>query len=397
MAIQTIPDTAIKQIVNDSYKQFTGKDDVDTIDLSDFADTGVSDVAALREKFTGVLLAQSTRWYMDTAYHDTTNDIFYEDSEKFGAITEMISATVPEVKDNSAWKTFTSGTTTVGQYTVYLPVVDTKYYVKSDSWALPITITGEQWDTAFKSESALNSFVAYLIMMVDNAVEQHLEDMSAMNRNNFIASKIRYAASQDATGIHVVDLVAEYVKSIGKEDENMTVEEYMNNADGLLFAEEQFGLYKGYMSKQTCLFNTEGKVRFTPKERMVVQVLDMFVKRVDRVAKSTIFHNELVKMPLYRSVSAWQGLQSLDFGELSKIDVKLGDEKGDTITKSGIVGMIVDKWAIIHTIRSNRVASQHFNIENITHYEYQHRDEYLNNLAMNGVIFVVNDYTAPTI
>ena len=48
---------------------------------------------------------------------------------------------------------------------------------------------------------------------------------------------------------------------------------------------------------------------------------------------------------------------------------------------------------IAHTIISNRVGSQHFNIENLTHYEYQHRDKYMNNLTLNAIVFVMNDYT----
>lgn len=390
MAITKLTTTQIDSIVNDAYRQMTGKDTLSAEDLSNFSDTGVADVQALRSQFTGKLLnVIAKNWYTDSSYRSSYKDVFFEDSSRFGAITQMISVTVPEVKENSAWKSFTSGVSTVGNYTVYLPVVDTKYFVKSEAWALPITITGEQWDTAFKSREALDDFVSYIFMVVDNALVQHMEDLNGANRNHFIAEKINADNDSSVGGIHVVDLVANYVADKGITTA-LSVEDFMNSADCLRFAIEQIGLYIGYMQKQTALFNTDGKVRFTPKDRLVVQLLDYFVKRLDTVARSTTFHNDLVELPYYESVPAWQNMNSLSFDNLSSINIKLSDTV--TIEKAGICGLVADKWAIIHTIKSQRVASQHFDIEDLTLYEYQYRDQYMNNLTMNAVVFVVDDF-----
>lgn len=391
MAITKLTNTQIQTLVNDAYKQMTGKEAMTTEDLSAFSDSGASDVTALRETFTGKLLATVAKnWYTDSSYRSSYKDVFFEDASRFGAITQAISVTVPEVKENSAWKGFQSGTTTVGQYTVYLPVVDTKYYVKSESWALPITITGEQWDTAFRSETDLYDFVGYIFMCVDNALVQHMEDLNNANRNHFIAEKIN-AQNSNVAGIHVVDLVSKYVADAGITT-NFSVKDFLNSADALRYAIEQIGLYMGYMKKQTALFNTEGKVRFIPEDRMVVQLLGAFVKRLDTVARSQTFHNDLVALPNYDEVPAWQNMNSLDFENLSKINIKLSSTV--TIEESGIVGMIADKWAIVHTVKSQRVATQRFDIEDLTLYEYQYRDQYMNNLTMPAVIFVLKDYTA---
>lgn len=391
MAITKLTNTQIQTLVNDAYKQMTGKEAMTTEDLSAFSDSGDSDVTALRETFTGKLLATVAKnWYTDSSYRSSYKDVFFEDASRFGAITQAISVTVPEVKENSAWKGFQSGTTTVGQYTVYLPVVDTKYYVKSESWALPITITGEQWDTAFRSETDLYDFVGYIFMCVDNALVQHMEDLNNANRNHFIAEKIN-AQNSNVAGIHVVDLVSKYVADAGITT-NFSVKDFLNSADALRYAIEQIGLYMGYMKKQTALFNTEGKVRFIPEDRMVVQLLGAFVKRLDTVARSQTFHNDLVALPNYDEVPAWQNMNSLDFENLSKINIKLSSTV--TIEESGIVGMIADKWAIVHTVKSQRVATQRFDIEDLTLYEYQYRDQYMNNLTMPAVIFVLKDYTA---
>lgn len=394
MAITKLTNTQIQTLVNSAYKQMTGKETMSAEDLSTFSDSGNSDLTALRETFTGKLLATVAKnWYTDSSYRSSYRDVFFEDASRFGAITQAISVTVPEVKENSAWKGFQSGTTTIGQYTVYLPVVDSKYYVKSESWALPITITGEQWDTAFRSETDLYDFVGYIFMCVDNALVQHMEDLNNANRNHFLAEKIN-ASNNSVPGIHVVDLVGAYVADAGISTD-FSVAQFLNSENALRYAIEQIGLYIGYMKKQTALFNTEGKVRFVPEERLVVQLLGFFTKRLDTVARSQTFHNDLVALPLYDEVPAWQNMNSLSFDNLSKINIKLSNTV--TVEQSGIVGLICDKWAIVHTQKSQRVATQRFDIEDLTLYEYQYRDQYMNNLTMNAVVFLLKDHTSATV
>ena len=56
----------------------------------------------------------------------------------------------------------------------------------------------------------------------------------------------------------------------------------------------------------------------------------------------------------------------------------------------GIVGFIADKYAILHTIRSERVGAQNFDIDAVDHYAYQFRDQYMNNLTQNAIVFMVD-------
>lgn len=391
MAITKLTNTQIQNIANLAYKEFTGQEGVDVVlDLSTFTDDGVKDIGALRSKYTGKLLGVLTKnWFTDSSYRSTYKDVFFEDSARFGAIVQSISVSVPEVKENSAWKDFVSGTSTIGQYTVYLPVVDTKYYAKSESWALPITVTGEQWDTAFKNEQELSNFVEYLFMVVDNAIVQHMEDMNALNRNNFIAEKIN---AQSTVGLYQsYNLTEEYATEKGLTT-SKTVAEFLNDKEFLKWASAKIKLFMGYLQKQTILFNTDGKVRFTPKDRLVVQLLGDFVTRYDSIASSDTFHNDMIALPLYEEIASWQSMEDLSFDGVSSINVKTA--QGDTIEKGGIIGLVCDKWAILHTIRSNRVGSQYFGIEDMTHYEYQFRDSYMNDLSMNGIVFYVDDFTA---
>lgn len=405
MADKYLNSNDVYSLVNAAYKQAVGEQAVATQDLADFVENGVAyDTLiadnAWKDHFTKALLQQTVKnFYLDTSYRSEYDDKFYEDSRRFGAIVQMISAEAPEVQESHAWQTFVNGTSKVGVYDVYIPIVDAKVAGKSSSWELPVTITDEQWDPVFKNESELEQFVAFIFMTVDNAIVQHLEDASVLNVANFIGEKIAYAASQGAEGVHVIDLMALYIAETG--DSSLTTKEaFMANDKAMRFAAEKIDEYVGYMRKQSVLFNTEGKKKFTPTSRLVCQVLQKFESRMKSVSYADAYNLEFVKLPAHETVPYWQGFGAasattgaIDLDEVSSIKIKTSS--GSTVSQSGIVAILADKWAIMHTILDQRVAVQRFDPEALTTYFYQFRDQRINNLQQNGLVFVINDQVTP--
>lgn len=399
MADPMINNNAANLIVNEAYKQFTGTGDLDTIDLADIVETGAAyaTISAAKEQFTKALIGACVKnWFADEKYSNSYRDPFYVDERRFGNIMQLISIKAPTVQESHAWQNFVSGTSTVGTYTVYLPIVDTKYYGKTNSWELPIAITGEQLDDAFRNEGELQRFIDYVLVAVDNAVTQHREDMNSLNRNNFIAEKIAYSESAGAEGIHVINLVERYHTERG--GNIATAAGFMADADCMRYAPKTIMLFAEYMRKQTGLFNTSGAVHFVPKEQQVLQINSAFNSAIEEVALSNTFHDEMVSLPLFDRVPFWQSLAGdgtntnpCDFNAATAIDIK--DASGDTVTRSGIVAFMAHKWAIMHTIRKNRIAFERRDPENLDLYFYQFRDSYLNNLDMPAIVFTIEDIT----
>ena len=146
------------------------------------------------------------------------------------------------------------------------------------------------------------------------------------------------------------------------------------------------------------LFNTAGKKRFTPKDRLICEILTQFELDMSYNMEADTFHNDLVALPGHRSIPSWQGLvdantsDEITFDAVSTINVNTsGDEQ---INQSGVVALLVDKWAIAHTLVDEYLAGQRFDIDRINHYEYQYTDRYINNLTLNGLVFYLADYTA---
>lgn len=393
------------EVIKAAFKQSTGSTAIDTLDLEGIIDAGKSgEFTPEKEPFTKALIAVLTKnWFTDSSYRSQYKDPFYEDAERFGAIIQAISIEVPEVTESHAWKDFspvvdpsTGEVTyaTAGIYNIYLPIVDTKYYAKSISWELPIAITNEQWDVAFDNASEALSFVSYVLMCVDNAIIIHLENMNNASRNSFIGEKVNYASTQGATGVHVINLVEEYQKSQA-EPADMTAEAYLNSTEALLNGIEVLMNHIDLLRKPTRIYNTEQKLRFTPDERLVVQVLSQYENRLNVVGRSNIYHDELVALPGHEKIPYWQapGLVNA-FADVANINVKTAN--GDEVDVDGVVAFVADKWSILHTIRKKRVASTYFDPEDLTQYYNQFRDQYMNNLTMNAIVFVVQDYEVPT-
>lgn len=403
MSVVTLNNNAVYTIINAARAQALGGGSTEAIaslDLKDIVDAGGdATVIGSREAFTKALINVLVKnWFTDTSYRSSYSDPFFEDSARFGAITQMISVEVPAVKASSQWTSITSGTTTVGTYTVYLPVVDTQYYGKSDSWEIPIAITGNQWNTAFKNEDELRGFVSYVLMMVDNALVVHLENMSNMNRNNFIIEKYKAAtAVTPEDGVHIVDLLGGFVAAHGDTTKNFTVADFLDSQEALIYAAEQIALYSDYIGRMSTMFNIGNKARFTPDDRKVLQVLSAFEKRMQFHALSDVYHDELAALPGHQSVAYWQGFgNGGTWSEVSKIIGKpTSYESGDATTVSNVVAFLADKWSVMHTIIEHRVAAKVFEPEDIVQYYYQFTDRYLNDLTQNAIVFVLNPYTAP--
>lgn len=384
-------------IVRAAYEQVVGSNAIDTVDLSNIIDAGTASnlFENSREPFTKALIEQCAKMYFtDESYRNEYKDPFFVDSRRFASVTQLVSATAPQVQESHAWKTFTSGSSTAGQYTLYLPVIESKLYARTISYELPIAITDEQWNDAVKSADELESLIDYIMLVIDNAMVQHRADMNAANRNNFMAEKIAYAATEDAVGIHKINLLAEYNAQRG--GTLSTVNDFLSSPDALRFGEKLIETYAEYLKHQSTLFNTEGAVKFVPESRLVLQLNTAFLKAYEEVALSTTFNDrfiDFVNAGNYESVPCWQGfgvtdtdVKACDFSEVSKIDVTTAS---GSVKQSGIVGFLADKWAIMHSIRSERVAVTRFDPEAVTQYYYQARDSYMNNLGLPAIVFTI--------
>lgn len=385
---------AIYSLMATALANMKGGADIVTESLADFVDGGTA-YSAIQEigqdQFYKALIAAGVKnFFTDSAFIDSYEDPFYLDSREFSGILAHIHAEAPAVQASHAWNTFVSGTTQLGQYTIFTCLVSEKLFGLSSSYELPVALNDEQMKDCFRSEEDLAEFTAYLMVTVQNALKQHRKDQSAMNRANWIGEKIAYAGSVGAKGIHVINLLELYRTETG--DTSITTAAQFNSTNACLrFAAAVMDEYMGYLQEQTKMFNVGEYTRFTPRDRIVCQVNAKWQKKVESVSYSDAYNIDYVRLPYFQPVSCWQGMGSgAAWADVTKVYVTTAS--GESVNESGIVAIMVDKWAIAHTIRSQRVAVTRFDPEAVTQYYYQFRDQYINDLSLNGLVFVVQDH-----
>ena len=378
-----------------AFEQVTGQSDISALTYGDVVTASQAWSDSQKDAFVGTLsnAYMNEAIYTDTEYRDKYNDIFYENSDTFGAITRVIDVEIPDVIQSSEWENFISGTTTIGSHTIFKPAVNEQLFINCDSWAVPLTISGNQYRSAFSSASGMAEFDSYLSLSAQNSVAIHRAEMNGINRNNYLMTKINL---MNQTGKkHVVNLVEEYCKDTGTA--SMTATTYRTTASCLRHAVKTFKKYKSLLMLPSTLFTASvtSNGKFCPENRFVMQVLSDFEGQIISEVYSNTYHDEFVKMPLYRDCPAWQGLKNtngvLGFDQLSTV---MGTAAGETDPNSGsgVVAFMCDKYAIMHTNVYQRVGVDRDDIRNVTYREYQYTDKYMNNMNLNGVVFYLGDY-----
>jgi hypothetical protein len=333
--------------------------------------------------------------YTDAAWTDKYGDIFFQNSEQFGAIVQIINTEMPEVRQNRAWDQITTGQTTIGSNVVYLPVVKEQLVGGTSSWAVPYAVSGTQMDSAFRNASGLSRFIGYVQLSAENAIKYHLTRMSAANRNNYMMEKL--AKGNTASNVNVVSLVSEYNAMTGK---SLTAQQFLNNQDGCLrMVNRIFKKYKALLTDMTTLFTLDSTTtgKFIPDDRFTFSVIADFNALLESELYSTTYHDDFVKAKGFREVPSWQGLRgastTLTFTDLTTINSaredSVIDSSGVEINQSGIIGLMCDKWAVMHTVVRHRTGVQRDDIKDITLYEHQFTDRYVNNLMLNGLVFTI--------
>ena len=148
------------------------------------------------------------------------------------------------------------------------------------------------------------------------------------------------------------------------------------------------GLYKDRLGKISSLFNVGKKDRFTSPDLLHVVLLSEFANSAKAYLQSDTYHDEFVSLPKAETVPYWQG-SGVDYGfaSTSKIDIKTSGN--NTVTCSGILGVMFDRDALGVSNFDRRVTSN-WNPKGEFYNNWFKMDSgYFNSLNENFVVFFV--------
>ena len=369
----------IYTLVNETAKESMGEKAITVKDVSSLIALGdsVLSSASDTENFLNTLVDRIARTVFSVRRYETDTEGMVRHPFEFGCIVQKIYVDMPEAKQNNSWEIGKEGYTPVFA-PVIKPTAKQKLFKGITTWEVDVTIPDYMLRAAFLNETSMATFIDAIFTAMDNMITLALENNANLTRASSIARKLKGGKPCGA-----INLLHEYNTLTSA---SLTVESAMMNAEFLAWASRAINLWVKRMSKMSVLFNEEGYKRHTPKDKIVVNLLQDFTSACDTFLGANTFHDELVKLPMYDSVAYWQGAgESFDFNDTSAIKVKI--DESNTIEKKGIIGIVYDYEAMGVTLNERRSTSERNNHDEYTNYYNKANIGYFNDMSENGIVF----------
>lgn len=376
----------IYELVNASTKQVLGETAILTEDLSNVVDIGTEIFNANAvDNYVKTLVDRIGKViFVNRPYSGSIPSVLM-DSWEYGSVTEKIQMDLPEAEVNETWELQDGAT--YDQNFFYQPKITVKFFNQMTTFDIPMSITERQVQESFTSAQALGSFIGMIWTMIENSMTVKLDSLILMTINNMISLTDKANGGGDSQHVH---LLTEY--KVLNPDFAKTGESAMTDLDFLKYCAYRIKLVAGRMTQYSKVFNAEKKSRHTPKDLMHIVLLSDFKNAADVYLQSDTFHNELSALPNSESVQYWQGsgdgTDAFTYANTSKINIK--DAKGNTYTKSNIIGVIFDRDALGVTKKNTRIRSHVVDKAEFYNYWYKADVGYFNDLSENFVCFLID-------
>lgn len=379
----------IFKIVNDALKQTDGNLPLLQEDLSNIIDVGNSIFNANSfDNYVKKLVDRIGKVVFVSRPYSGLAPSIYMDSVIWGSVTQKISSAVPEAVENESYELVNGATYDPNQ--VNLPDVYVKFFSKYVTFEVDRTITEKQLRSAFTGVAELDGFISMIFNEISKAFTIAIDNLIMRTINSAIADTLYkdYNSDTEFTGAshtRAVNLLYLYNQRYST---TLTAAQAVTTPEFVRFASYYMGLYSDRLSRVSTLFNVGETQKFTPKEEQHFILLSEFARSADVFLQSDVYHNELTAITKYEVVPYWQG-SGVDYAFDSTSAINVISGSGNTVTASGILGVMFDRYALGVTNIEQWVNTQYNAKADFVNYFYKYKAGYFNDLNENFVVFFV--------
>lgn len=379
----------IFEIVNDALKQTDGKLPLLEEDLSNIVDVGNSIFNANSfDNYVKKLVDRIGKVVFVSRPYSGLAPSIYMDSVIWGSVTQKISSAVPEAVENESYELVNGATYDPNQ--VNLPDVYVKFFSKYVTFEVDRTITEKQLHSAFTGVAELDGFISMIFNEISKAFTIAIDNLIMRTINSAIADTLYkdYNSGTEFTGAshtRAVNLLYLYNQRYST---TLTAAQAVTTPEFVRFASYYMALYSDRLSRVSTLFNVGETQKFTPKEEQHFILLSEFARSADVFLQSDVYHNELTAITKYEVVPYWQG-SGVDYAFDSTSAINVISGSGNTVTASGILGVMFDRYALGVTNIEQWVNTQYNAKADFVNYFYKYKAGYFNDLNENFVVFFV--------
>lgn len=384
--------TQIHELVNQATEQVLGETGVVNEDLSNIVDVGNEIINTDNvDNYVKKLVNHIGKVVFKNKLYAGSAPSVLMDSWEYGSILEKVSAEMPDATESDTWKLEDGKDYNPDIF--YQPKVSAKFFNSKITFEIPLSFTERQVKESFSNAGQLNGFLSMLTTAVENAMTVKLDGLIMKTINNMTAQTLATELKDSETG--EIDYTGNGVKAVNllsrynaEYDDTLTPEKAVNNPEFIRYATYVIGIYSDRIQKISTLFNIGGKERFTSKDQLKTVLLSDFEKASNVFMKADLNNQEQVTLPNHETVPYWQGSgTAYNFEDVSKLDVVTSD--GDTVTTSGIIGVMFDREAVGVSNLDRRVTTNYNpKAEFYTNF-YKFDAGYYNDQNENFVVFYV--------
>ena len=312
----------------------------------------------------------------------------WRDYFEYGSVLEKIRVDVGEYEDNCEWDLTKMGTTGldynekiqnhIEELFKFVPAnVQAKYFNLKTTFKTVISITRKQLKSAFDSASSMARFIGMIENRILSKMEIAKEELQRRAIGNFIGTKI-------ATSSNVVDLKAAFEAAGGAVITSLAAA--LQNADFLRFAAKRITMDREFMTQPSKIYNDGQFYSHTPVEDSRLIVLSDLDAGLKFNLYGDTYNEEFVKLDNYKTIPFWQGTGT-DMGIAARSALKITTSGGQTVDKSGIIGVLFDRDGIMACNEDPEVRSQYNADGNFTNFFYCYDASFYNDFDENGIIY----------
>lgn len=384
--------TQVYEFVNGATREALGQDVVVNEDLSNIVSVGEAVFNAnAMDKYVKALVNRIGKViFVNRVYQGSAPSVMM-DGWEYGSVLQKVSAGLPDARVNETWEL--EDGQSYDPHIFYKPKgVISKFYNEYTTFEVDMSFTEDQLKMSFTSATEMAGFVAMLYTNVDNSMTVKIDELIRRTINNMIAETIYadYGANQlnSKSGVKAINLLYLYNNTVNAGNTALTAGKALSTPEFIRYASYIIKLTHDRMRTMSTLFNIGGQPRFTPTDMSHIALLSDFSSAADVYLQSDTFHDELTKLPTAETITYWQGSGTdFSFDSVSKIDVK--SAQNHTVSTTGILGVMYDRWALGVSNVNRKVTSQWTpNAEFFTNF-YKYKAGFFNDLNENFVVFFI--------
>lgn len=386
----------IASMLNEIYGEIIGESEPIAEDLANIVSVGktITDSTQFGENFDSYvkkIIDKVGQTIFRVDEENTDMPPILHDAWSYGSILEKIRADVGEYVENKVYD-LASPMTFDDLYGFKPATINVTYFNIKSVFELDITIARKQVESAFRSASAINSFVSMIEARINKKREMAIRALAQRAVNNMILEKVK-------SNNNVVNLLAAYKTTTG--NDTITANTAIHDKEFLTFAVGEMLKYKKFLAGDTMLYNDSGYVTNTPESRLMMYLNTDLATAFKTVLLANTYNAEFVDIGGYYEVGFWQSMGTGGtFAQRTEITAipaseglapAEGDDTRQTYTATGVVGVMFDEWACMVANEEPNVESIYNPKKRFWNFFHQFEASYYNDLAENCVVFTIAD------